>query len=75
MGVPRWPSALEVRLRGEGVVGRSLAGVQGGGSIRREVSEAMVNFLGIGLKDRKSTRLNSSHKPIAYAVFCLKKKN
>ena len=27
------------------------------------------------LKDRKSTRLNSSHKPISYAVFCLKKKN
>ena len=26
------------------------------------------------LKDRKSTRLNSSHKPISYAVFCLKKK-
>ena len=23
-------------------------------------------------KDRKSTRLNSSHKPISYAVFCLK---
>ena len=27
------------------------------------------------VKDRKSTRLNSSHKPISYAVFCLKKKN
>ena len=28
-----------------------------------------------GLKeDRKSTRLNSSHKPSSYAVFCLKKK-
>ena len=27
------------------------------------------------LVDRKSTRLNSSHKPISYAVFCLKKKN
>ena len=25
-------------------------------------------------EDRKSTRLNSSHKPISYAVFCLKKK-
>src|SRR5471032_1133570 len=25
--------------------------------------------------DRKSTRLNSSHIPISYAVFCLKKKN
>src|SRR5258708_36009656 len=26
-------------------------------------------------KDRKSTRLNSSHQIISYAVFCLKKKN
>src|SRR2546430_5748565 len=25
--------------------------------------------------DRKSTRLNSSHSQISYAVFCLKKKN
>src|SRR5438876_6826444 len=27
------------------------------------------------VKDRKSTRLNSSHPSISYAVFCLKKKN
>src|SRR5260221_10239989 len=27
------------------------------------------------MKDRKSTRLNSSHTVISYAVFCLKKKN
>src|SRR5437588_1050338 len=27
-----------------------------------------------GLRDRKSTRLNSSHTVISYAVFCLKKK-
>src|SRR5205814_7290577 len=27
-----------------------------------------------GLRDRKSTRLNSSHLGISYAVFCLKKK-
>src|SRR5437867_10875302 len=26
-------------------------------------------------QDRKSTRLNSSHRTISYAVFCLKKKN
>src|SRR5438270_8380093 len=29
----------------------------------------------IRLLDRKSTRLNSSHSQISYAVFCLKKKN
>src|SRR2546421_6099177 len=32
---------------------------------------AMVN---LGHQDRKSTRLNSSHDQISYAVFCLKKK-
>src|SRR2546429_3882875 len=31
-------------------------------------------FCGFGRKDRKSTRLNSSHGYISYAVFCLKKK-
>src|SRR2546428_8831187 len=30
---------------------------------------------GLGQSDRKSTRLNSSHDQISYAVFCLKKKN
>src|SRR5690348_17880652 len=29
---------------------------------------------GGGARDRKSTRLNSSHPSISYAVFCLKKK-
>src|SRR3712207_8215405 len=28
-----------------------------------------------GYRDRKSTRLNSSHANISYAVFCFKKKN
>src|SRR3712207_7033554 len=28
----------------------------------------------VGARDRKSTRLNSSHANISYAVFCLKKK-
>src|SRR5438477_8860577 len=28
----------------------------------------------LGQRDRKSTRLNSSHMSISYAVFCLKKK-
>src|SRR2546421_7274188 len=28
----------------------------------------------VGMGDRKSTRLNSSHDQISYAVFCLKKK-
>src|SRR3712207_8632854 len=36
----------------------------------------LVAVAGLALvKDRKSTRLNSSHANISYAVFCLKKKN
>src|SRR5206468_11722035 len=31
-------------------------------------------FVGAQVRDRKSTRLNSSHDQISYAVFCLKKK-
>src|SRR3989475_6666748 len=31
-------------------------------------------FEAMGMRDRKSTRLNSSHSQISYAVFCLKKK-
>src|SRR3712207_8372114 len=35
----------------------------------------LAEFGIIAAKDRKSTRLNSSHANISYAVFCLKKKN
>src|SRR5690606_42157911 len=42
----------------------------------------LLGLLGVGIgdrigvgEDRKSTRLNSSHVKISYAVFCLKKKN
>src|SRR5256884_8675180 len=41
--------------------------------IDRVFSDMQPEFL--GLLDRKSTRLNSSHGYISYAVFCLKKKN
>src|SRR5207302_8621111 len=33
------------------------------------------NTVSVNMTDRKSTRLNSSHVKISYAVFCLKKKN
>src|SRR5438132_2903119 len=38
------------------------------------VSAAQETKGGVLSKDRKSTRLNSSHTVISYAVFCLKKK-
>src|SRR3712207_5503790 len=39
------------------------------------VLRAAAERAGLRLTDRKSTRLNSSHANISYAVFCLKKKN
>src|SRR5258708_11529596 len=42
--------------------------------IAREIFEAEKVLKSL-LEDRKSTRLNSSHQIISYAVFCLKKKN
>src|SRR5699024_11348157 len=38
------------------------------------VNEKIEGFFEVCKKDRKSTRLNSSHVSISYAVFCLKKK-
>src|SRR5436190_4471917 len=52
-----------------------------GGRARREAEgvDALVGLLGLEAGevpgDRKSTRLNSSHTVISYAVFCLKKKS
>src|SRR5256885_12610271 len=49
--------------------GRAVGGGQG------RVDGAEIHALGLRLApDRKSTRLNSSHLVISYAVFCLKKK-
>src|SRR2546430_6984311 len=42
---------------------------------RHEVAHAGQAGEGERVADRKSTRLNSSHSQISYAVFCLKKKN
>src|SRR5437764_14745040 len=39
------------------------------------VSAPLTTWRQVVNGDRKSTRLNSSHRCISYAVFCLKKKN
>src|SRR5438067_4899428 len=63
-GAPEHPDAGFFALRADpaaaeiGETGAGSGAVVGGGA----------------LKDRKSTRLNSSHVSISYAVFCLKKK-
>src|SRR5690554_7613806 len=40
----------------------------------KEVGDITADYVETKAKDRKSTRLNSSHVRISYAVFCLKKK-
>src|SRR5688572_30851465 len=44
------------------------------GHFEAELSKLGGDFRGVKVGDRKSTRLNSSHSQISYAVFCLKKK-
>src|SRR5439155_20208798 len=47
----------------------------GHGALAKAVIGAPVSLnRGLAARDRKSTRLNSSHVAISYAVFCLKKK-
>src|SRR5439155_24305646 len=59
---------LKTHLRGRAVVLRSKLPEL----VRQDVYGLLLAHFGI--RDRKSTRLNSSHVAISYAVFCLKKK-
>src|SRR5690606_41815071 len=43
-------------------------------AINTNAVDSLVEEMRATLRDRKSTRLNSSHVKISYAVFCLKKK-
>src|SRR2546430_12506548 len=54
-----WPQLIPPERRGDVPFLHSATGLR---SVRRDQ------------RDRKSTRLNSSHSQISYAVFCLKKK-
>src|SRR5438270_3339225 len=45
-----------------------------GGDQAREIADGLGYHVAFASADRKSTRLNSSHSQISYAVFCLKKK-
>src|SRR3712207_8458926 len=44
-----------------------------GGDVDKALAD-LRRYVHAHMKDRKSTRLNSSHANISYAVFCLKKK-
>src|SRR3712207_8817318 len=63
-------SRPQVELDDLGVVHERLAGVGVGVAALVEHVAAVADLQA----DRKSTRLNSSHANISYAVFCLKKK-
>src|SRR5437867_10229631 len=52
-----------------------LAKARGFNGVRRYRKVEDPRWLNPRALDRKSTRLNSSHRTISYAVFCLKKKN
>src|SRR5206468_5309319 len=56
-------------LADDSMLGRATPSPQ----LEQAASYVADQFRGFGL-DRKSTRLNSSHDQISYAVFCLKKK-
>src|SRR3712207_8901645 len=62
LGSERYWAALRLA---DAVVGNSSSGI---------LEAPAVGVPSINIGDRKSTRLNSSHANISYAVFCLKKK-
>src|SRR5689334_23995242 len=72
-GLP-WPCYGNAELKHPGtpnLYDTSKAMMEGGGCFRALFG---MEKDGVNLLDRKSTRLNSSHSSISYAVFCLKKK-
>src|SRR5688572_32716631 len=73
-------STLFPSRRSSDLVGEGRPGVPGGGGRVEDAGRAAGRVQRAGQDrrpgggDRKSTRLNSSHSQISYAVFCLKKK-
>src|SRR5690625_3772551 len=71
-------TALAVPLGQRHVDGAFLPVVHESGAPRHAVADHSAggeHAVAVDRLDRKSTRLNSSHVAISYAVFCLKKKN
>src|SRR5947208_11949534 len=63
-------------LRGSKQITRVETNYEGRNELRgsKRIIKLETNYEGRNELDRKSTRLNSSHQIISYAVFCLKKK-
>src|SRR3712207_8578034 len=73
----RWPAQAGSQGRGRRLAVGDAEGLKRDAAfaaVDRYVESGMTVGLGSGTTDRKSTRLNSSHANISYAVFCLKKK-
>src|SRR5438874_13388060 len=75
----RMRRCLSAFVGGEGSITSQVSGARLAGSAESKVCKKVVPVRGNpttqrGARDRKSTRLNSSHVEISYAVFCLKKK-
>src|SRR5438094_7346046 len=73
----RWRRS-EWQQQREVLAGPLTANREGGGKANGEEDNRLHQIAGarghLQFEDRKSTRLNSSHRTISYAVFCLKKK-
>src|SRR5256885_4902241 len=67
-------SVLREHLQAVGISDRSRIVVYYGNDWVSPTTRVVFTLDYAGLGDRKSTRLNSSHLVISYAVFCLKKK-
>src|SRR5207245_8266814 len=76
-------SISDTSKRGEGIARIEgfvvfVPGTRQGQNVRIRVTQVSERFASVQVvqssEDRKSTRLNSSHGSISYAVFCLKKK-
>src|SRR3712207_8711094 len=73
-GAPPWPDGVvEVPTVALRPARRAMWVAEGAGDAADELADMQVAFGSYpGARDRKSTRLNSSHANISYAVFCLK---
>src|SRR5258707_7075104 len=56
------------------ILGRTIPNDTGISALYSRADVEKLRPVAVEVKDRKSTRLNSSHANISYAVFCLKKK-